>query len=61
MTVAYELERLRVALEAVESAAATLAKRELPEWMAHRVSHIRAEAKSMREAMAEHEGEGANQ
>lgn len=53
MTVAYELERLRVALEAVESAATELAKRELPDWLSHRIAHIRAEAQSMKACMDE--------
>ena len=53
MTVAYELERLRVALEAVESAATELAKRELPDWLSHRIAHIRVEAKSMKACMDE--------
>ena len=58
MTLAYELERLRVALEAVETAAATLARRELPEWMVVRLAHIRDEGRSMRECLNEHkEGE----
>ena len=51
MTIGYEMERLKVALEAVESAAATLARRDLPDWMQHRVAHIRGEAKSLVELL----------
>lgn len=47
MTPAYDAELLRVALEAVESAAADLARHDLPDWMQHRIAHIRAEAKSL--------------
>ena len=54
MTIGYEMERLKVALEAVESAAATLARRDLPDWMHHRLEHIRAEAKSMGKILEEH-------
>ena len=54
MTLAYEIERLRVALEAVESAAATLARRDLPDWMQHRLAHIRAEAQSLKKMMEKH-------
>ena len=51
MTAAYDAERLRVALEAVESAAADLARHDLPDWMQHRVAHIRAEARSLAELL----------
>ena len=51
MTLAYEIERLRVALEAIESAAANLARHDLPDWMQHRIAHIRAEAKSLAEQL----------
>ena len=54
MTIGYEMERLKVALEAVESAAATLARRDLPDWMQHRLAHIRAEARSLAETIEEH-------
>lgn len=47
MTVGYDMERLRVALEAVDSAAAALARHKLPDWLQHRLAHIRSEGRSL--------------
>jgi len=44
----YDLETLVVALENVEGAVQELFRHELPDWLAHRVAHIRAEAHSLR-------------
>ena len=48
MTYGYDLEMMVVALEDVEDAAQALYRHELPDWLAHRLSHIRAEAQSLR-------------
>ncbi|MBO7685714.1 MAG: hypothetical protein J6V72_04985 [Kiritimatiellae bacterium] len=45
MTLAYDLEHLRVLCDAVISASAELAKHaEIPDWLAHRVCHLSCEA-----------------
>ena len=48
MTYGYDLEKMLVALENVEGAVQELFRHELPDWLAHRVAHIRAEAHSLR-------------
>lgn len=48
MTYGYDLETLVVALENVEGAAKAFYRHELPDWLAHRVAHIRGEAHSLR-------------
>ena len=48
MTYRFDLERMVVALEKVEGAAQELFRHELPDWLLHRVAHIRAEAYSLR-------------
>lgn len=44
----YDLETLAVALENVEGAVKELFRHELPDWLSHRLAHIRAEAHSLR-------------
>lgn len=51
MTPGYDTEMLRVALDRVVSAADALARHELPDWLQHRVAHIRGEAKSLVELL----------
>lgn len=53
MIIGYEIERLKVALEAVEGAASTLARRELPDWLQHRLALIRAEVHSLWDMLPE--------
>lgn len=48
MTHGYDLETLVVALEKVEGAAQSLFRHELPDWLSHRLAHIRVEAHSLR-------------
>lgn len=48
MTLGYDCEQVVVALEKVEGAAQSLFRHELPDWLSHRVAHIRAEAHSLR-------------
>ena len=48
MTYEYDLEVLAVALENVEGAVQELFRHELPDWLSHRLAHIRAEAHSLR-------------
>lgn len=55
MTYWYDLELLVVALEQVENAAKELASRHrLEDWLSHRLSHIRAEARSFRDVITLH-------
>lgn len=46
MTPGYDLERLRVACEDASRAAAEFARHKLPDWLAHRVQHLRGELES---------------
>lgn len=48
MTYGYDLELMVVALENVENAAQELFRHGLPDWLSHRVAHIRGEAHSLR-------------
>ena len=58
MTYWYDIERIVVALEGVENAAQELAGRpDLEDWLAHRLSHIRAEARSFKDAITLHKRE----
>lgn len=43
MTKAYDLERLRVACQDAYASAAEFAQHDLPDWLAHRVQHLRGE------------------
>ena len=43
MTKAYDLERLRVACQDAYTSATALAQHDLPDWLAHRVQHLRGE------------------
>lgn len=56
MTYGYDLERLVVALEDVENAAQSLFRHELPDWLSHRVAHIRGEVHSLREEIEKTKG-----
>ena len=52
MTLGYEIERLRVALEGVGKSADALLRThaaELEEWQMHRIAHIRDEARLLLE------------
>ena len=51
MTVGYDIERLKVALEAVEGSAAALARHKMPDWLQHRLGHIRGEVRSLKELL----------
>lgn len=49
MILAYDIERLSVALDRVEESARELERRhKIPDWLSHRLAHIRAEAHSLR-------------
>ena len=54
MTFGYDLERLVVALEAVDVAAGMLFRHELTEWLAYRLLHIRADVRSLKAIIDEH-------
>ena len=56
MTIGYDLECIVVALEKVEkSVAAVFRHGFLPDWLVHRLVHIRDEAKSLKEEMERNE------
>lgn len=55
MTLHYDTEMLRVALEAAERAATALSTYQLPDWMRHRLTHIIGECVSMRDALEAYE------
>lgn len=56
MTIGYDLERMVVALEDVETSVAAVFRHGwLPDWLVHRLSAIRAEAKSLKDEMEKNE------
>lgn len=58
MTYWYDLERLSVTLEQVENAARDMeCNHDVADWLAHRLSHIRAEARSFKDAITLHKRE----
>lgn len=48
MTKEYDMEALRVALDAAEAALREAARHEQPEWMHGRMAHLRAEVRGFR-------------
>lgn len=50
----YDLELMVVALENVENTAQELFRHGLPDWLSHRLAHIRAEARSLRDVITLH-------
>ena len=57
MTYAYDLERVRVALADAVKSADALAAHSVPDWVAHRLSTFKAEARGLDTVLAEHQKE----
>lgn len=57
MTYAYDLERVRVALDDATKAADALAAHSVPDWVAHRLVAFKAEAQGLDAALKEHQKE----
>ena len=51
MTLAYNTEMMRIALDNAQTAAQALLCHDIPEWLAYRLAHIRGEAASLRAAL----------
>lgn len=56
MTVAYGIELVAVECERLEFAATEAMRHELPDWLSHRLAHIRGEAHSLREEIEKTKG-----
>lgn len=62
MTLAYDTEMLRVAIDRTMKAAGDVYAHNPPDWMCHRLTHIIGECQSLRDAMAQYaKEEGAAQ
>ena len=55
MTLHYDVEMLRIALDRVVSAADEMLAHEQSDWLCHRLEHIMGECQSLREAMEAYE------
>ena len=51
MTLRYDMERLRAALEAAERAAGEVCAHQLPDWLRTRLAHIMCESMALRMGM----------
>ena len=55
MTLHYDTEMLRVALERTMKAAGDVYAHDIPDWLCHRLTHIIGECVSMRDALKDYE------
>lgn len=55
MTLSYDVEMLRIALERTMIAAGDVHAHNPPDWMRHRLTHIIGECQSMRDALEAYE------